>query len=174
VRRLAVGTSTVEGFHAAPTLLAVSASSLVEHADTLLTECFGPAALIVEYASTDDLLGALAVIEGSLTATVHGQPDDEPELVQTVLDRLSHKAGRVIWDGWPTGVAVTWAQHHGGPWPASTAAGHTSVGVTAVRRFQRPVAYQNLPDPLLPPPLREANPWGLPRRVDAGAAAVDD
>ena len=72
----------------------------------------------------------------------------------------------MVWDGWPTGVAVTAAQHHGGPWPASTSVLHTSVGTAAVRRFLRPVAYQNLPDALLPPALRDANPLDLPRLVN--------
>jgi len=83
-----------------------------------------------------------------------------------LLDRLSAKAGRVIWGGWPTGVAVAWAQHHGGPWPATTASVHTSVGLTAVRRFLRPIAYQNVPDELLPTPLRDANPERVPARRD--------
>jgi len=160
--------STVEqsGFRVPPALLAVSATDLVDRASTLLEECFGPAALIIEYGSTDELDAALDAVPGSLTATLHADPDTEPELVRSLLDRFSAGAGRVIWAGWPTGVAVTWAQHHGGPWPATTSSVHTSVGVTAVRRFLRPVSYQNVPDPLLPDTLRDANPLGLPRRVN--------
>jgi NADP-dependent aldehyde dehydrogenase len=82
-----------------------------------------------------------------------------------VLDRLETVAGRVLFDGWPTGVAVNWAQHHGGPWPATTSA-HTSVGATAVRRFLRPIAYQSAPAGLLPEALRDENPLRIPRRVD--------
>jgi NADP-dependent aldehyde dehydrogenase len=69
-------------------------------------------------------------------------------------------------NGWPTGVAVGWAQQHGGPWPATSSPAHTSVGAAALDRFTRPVAYQDVPDGALPPALREGNPWRLPRRVD--------
>jgi NADP-dependent aldehyde dehydrogenase len=97
---------------------------------------------------------------------VHAEPDREAALTADLVTSFAARAGRVIVNGWPTGVAVSWAQHHGGPWPATTAPLHTSVGVTAIRRFQRPIAYQNVPDPLLPEALRDANPLGLPRRVN--------
>ena len=71
----------------------------------------------------------------------------------------------MLYGGWPTGVAVSWAQHHGGPYPSTTSV-HTSVGTTAIRRWLRPVVYQTTPDALLPPALQEANPLGIPRRVD--------
>ncbi len=83
-----------------------------------------------------------------------------------MLAALEPRVGRLVVDGWPTGVAVTWAMHHGGPYPATNDARHTSVGAAAVRRFQRPVCYQAVPDPLLPPALRDDNPWDLPRRWD--------
>lgn len=153
----------------APALFAVTVDDLLRHPDDLLVECFGPAGLIVEYDTADQLLDALAAVPGALTATVHAASApaaDEAGLVRRLLELLTGKAGRVIWGGWPTGVAVTWAQHHGGPWPATTSPLHTSVGVTAIRRFQRPVVYQNLPDELLPEPLRDANTWRLPRRVN--------
>jgi NADP-dependent aldehyde dehydrogenase len=104
-------------------------------------------------------------VEGSLTATVHAEPGDGFDLA-AVLARLRDIAGRVIYNGWPTGVAVAWAMNHGGPWPATTSAAHTSVGATAIRRWLRPVCYQSLPDELLPEGLRAANPWQLPRRLD--------
>jgi len=88
-----------------------------------------------------------------------------------LLGILRKKAGRIIVNGWPTGVAVTWSQHHGGPWPATTSVLHTSVGATAIRRFLRPVVYQNVPDDLLPAELQEANPLGIPRRVDGALQA---
>src|SRR5207245_1042660 len=78
-----------------------------------LEECFGPAALLVEYSSTEDLAGALEAVPGSLTATLHADPDREPELASFLLDRLTRRAGRVIFGGWPTGVAVSWAQPGG-------------------------------------------------------------
>ncbi|QSB17311.1 aldehyde dehydrogenase (NADP(+)) [Natronosporangium hydrolyticum] len=156
---------TGPGHRVAARLLAVDAPTLVERSEQLLSECFGPAALLVEYANEEQLLAGLAVLPGSLTAAVHADADAEPELVHTVVDRLNWVAGRIIFDGWPTGVAVSWAMQHGGPWPATTHSGHTSVGVTAVRRFQRPVVYQNTPAQLLPLALRDENPFGLPRRV---------
>ena len=152
-----------EGFGAHPTLFAVDAADL---GGELLEECFGPTALVVEYRSTEDLFAALDRLPGTLTAAVHAAPD-EP-VATALLDRFASSAGRVIWGGWPTGVAVTWAQQHGGPWPATTSALHTSVGVTAIRRFLRPVAYQSVPDALLPEALRNANPLGIPRRVTGG------
>jgi NADP-dependent aldehyde dehydrogenase len=79
---------------------------------------------------------------------------------------LAPLVGRVTVDEWPTGVAWTWAQQHGGPWPATSAPAATSVGATALDRFTRPVAYQGVPDAALPEPLRQENPWALPRRVD--------
>ena len=110
---------------------------------------------------------ALDDLEGSLTATLHAAPG---EPVDDLLPRLEAIAGRVLFAGWPTGVAVTWSQHHGGPWPATTSQ-HTSVGATAVRRFLRPIVYQDAPDAVLPPALREANPLGIPRRVDGRLVA---
>jgi acyl-CoA reductase-like NAD-dependent aldehyde dehydrogenase len=154
------------GWSAWPQLFRVDVPSLVARPDELLTECFGPASLLVEYASDEELFAALDALPGSLTGTLHADLDREEELAAAVVERLTTRAGRVVFGGWPTGVAVTWAMQHGGPWPATTHAGHTSVGVTAMRRFQRPVVYQNTPDPLLPPALREGNPWRVPRRVN--------
>jgi NADP-dependent aldehyde dehydrogenase len=79
---------------------------------------------------------------------------------------LAARAGRVVFDGFPTGVAVTYGMHHGGPFPATTSPPHTSVGMTAVHRFTRPVAFQDAPAHALPPELREENPLGIRRRVD--------
>ena len=165
--RALLAPSTVDGpgFGANPALLAVDVPTLVGHADELLRECFGPVSLIVEYADADELLRAVELLPGSLTGTVHAE-ETEPELPAALLEAFSERAGRVLWNGWPTGVAVSWAQHHGGPWPATTAPLFTSVGVTAIRRFLRPVAYQDVPDPLLPEALRDANPLGLPRRLN--------
>ncbi len=80
-----------------------------------------------------------------------------------MLELLQLRAGRVLFAGWPTGVAVTWSQQHGGPWPATTSL-HTSVGATAIRRFLRPVAFQDAPDALLPEALRDASLARLPHR----------
>jgi NADP-dependent aldehyde dehydrogenase len=82
------------------------------------------------------------------------------------------RSGRIVHNGYPTGVAVSWAIHHGGPWPATSSSLHTSVGASAVRRFLRPIAYQDAPEHLLPDYLREDNPRGLLRRVDGSLARV--
>ncbi len=149
----------------APHVLVTSAEVVDE---LLVEECFGPLVLVVRYATEDELFAVLAKVPGSLTGTVHsGAEEGRPgSLADRVGRKLREQAGRLVWNGFPTGVAVTWAQHHGGPYPATTFAAHTSVGTTAIRRFLRPVAYQDAPPGLLPPELAEDNPLGLPRRVD--------
>jgi NADP-dependent aldehyde dehydrogenase len=151
-----------------PTLLRTTAGNLLADAEHLLAECFGPVSLVAEYDEEAQLVQIAGALEGQLTATIHGEPDDA--VVPGLLDILADKAGRVIWNGWPTGVSVTWAMQHGGPYPATTSPLHTSVGPAAIARFLRPVAYQDLPDDLLPAALREGNPLGLPRRVDGSYA----
>ena len=149
----------------APHVVSVPASAVTE---LCYEECFGPLVVLVEYADPSELLAALEQVPGSLTATVHsGDNEDGPESVAgLVADRLAERAGRVVYNGFPTGVAVTWAMQHGGPYPSTTSSAHTSVGTDAIRRFLRPVAYQDAPAGLLPPELREENPLRLPRRVD--------
>jgi NADP-dependent aldehyde dehydrogenase len=127
-------------------------------------ECFGPAAIVVSYGSEEELLAAARVFDGQLTATIHSS-GQEP-VTYTLRDVLSERVGQVIWNGWPTGVSVTYAQQHGGPNPATTSIQTTSVGTAAIYRFLRPVTYQDAPDDVLPPALQEDNPWRLPRRVD--------
>jgi NADP-dependent aldehyde dehydrogenase len=147
---------------AAPVVFSTSAANVLQRPDELLEECFGPTTLLIEYADQEELSAVLAKVPGSLTATVHHQPGED---VADLVEQLSGLAGRVLFDGWPTGVAVNWAQQHGGPYPATTSL-FTSVGATAVRRFQRPVAYQDAPEAVLHPALRDSNPLGIPRRVD--------
>ena len=150
---------------ATPVVLATTVEDLAAAPDVLLEECFGPATLLVRYLDDDDRDRALEHLPGSLTVAIHAEPGELADLA-TVVERLRSRAGRVIFGGWPTGVAVNWAMHHGGPWPATTAPLFTSVGATAIRRFLRPVAYQDVPQSLLPPALRDDNPLGIPRRVD--------
>ncbi|GAA2193698.1 aldehyde dehydrogenase (NADP(+)) [Micromonospora lupini] len=153
------------GITATPALLAMPAARFLAE-PAAARECFGPASLVVEYADPAELLAALNAVPGALTATVHTEPGRDVDLVRALLDVASERAGRVVFNGWPTGVAVTWAMHHGGPWPATTAPLHTSVGVAAIRRFLRPIAYQDVPAELLPEALHDANPLRLPRRVN--------
>lgn len=161
VRELAVGSA---GAGPAPVLLAVPAR---EFGPEMAVECFGPASVVVEYASPEELFAALGHVPGTLTLTVHTEPGGDDGLAARLLRWGEQHAGRLVVNGWPTGLAVAWSTHHGGPWPATTAPLFTSVGVTAIRRFLRPVAYQNVPDALLPLALRDGNPLGLPRRVTA-------
>jgi NADP-dependent aldehyde dehydrogenase len=149
----------------APTLLSTTAKELLADPDPILQECFGPTSIVVEYSDADELLAAAEAFGGNLTATVHAEDSDATTLTPLV-DRLRDRAGRLVYNGWPTGVAVAPAMHHGGPFPATTASIHTSVGTTAIRRFLRPVCYQNTPQALLPEALQDGNPLGLPRRVD--------
>ena len=135
------------------------------NAPALITECFGPGALLVRYASTAEVTEALLNIPPSLTLSLFAEPGERAfaaDLVRIAEDRV----GRIIFGAVPTGVAVTWSQNHAGPYPASAGGMFTSVGATAVRRFQRPVAYQGMPDGLLPDVLREANPLAVPRRIN--------
>ncbi|MEV7607152.1 aldehyde dehydrogenase (NADP(+)) [Paenarthrobacter sp. NPDC089322] len=147
---------------AAPVVFSTTAANVLERPGELLEECFGPTTLLIEYSSQEELARALAKVPGSLTATVHAEPQED---ISALVEQLSELAGRVLFDGWPTGVAVNWSQQHGGPYPATTSL-FTSVGATAVRRFQRPVAYQDAPESILHPALHESNPLGIPRRVD--------
>lgn len=131
----------------------------------LQEEHFGPVTLIVRCASPADLLDALKALHGNLTGTVHAAPD-EGDAAAPVLECLREKVGRLIWNGFPTGVEVVHAMQHGGPYPATTAPGTTSVGMTAIQRFMRPVAFQDMPDILLPDALKDANPLGIWRIID--------
>ncbi|MBU3061770.1 aldehyde dehydrogenase (NADP(+)) [Nocardia sp. NEAU-G5] len=149
-------------------LLTVSADAIADH-DVLLEECFGPITVVVRYESAEQLSGVLDRVPGSLTATVQLARDGDQQ-ADELLTRMREFAGRIVVNEWPTGVAVTAAQHHGGPYPASTST-FTSVGATAIERWLRPVAFQNTPDALLPPELREANPLALPRWVDGRPCA---
>ena len=104
-------------------------------------------------------------MEGSLTATIHGKAE-ELDSNRELIDILSTKAGRLIFNGYPTGVEVSSAMHHGGPYPATSDSKFTSVGTTAIYRFARPVCYQNFPDAALPPELQCANPGKIWRTID--------
>ncbi|MFJ2231566.1 MULTISPECIES: aldehyde dehydrogenase family protein [Streptomyces] len=138
-------------------LLRTTADAVRNDPALITTEVFGPASLVVAYRSPEEVEEALAEFEGTLTGTVQAAgADDEAGL--RMLDLLARYAGRVIWNQWPTGVTVSDAQQHGGPWPASTAPTTTSVGTAAIRRFRRPVAFQNVPGTALPPELRDRAP----------------
>jgi NADP-dependent aldehyde dehydrogenase len=130
----------------------------------LREECFGPVALVVRYHSTDELRDALLATEPALTFSLFCSEDDDDG--RWLLDLGSHRSGRVIVNGFPTGVGVSWSMQHGGPWPSTTSSAATSVGASAIERWVRPVTFQSVPDDLLPPALQEGNPLNVPRRVD--------
>jgi NADP-dependent aldehyde dehydrogenase len=148
------------GFRATPLLLETSAAELPHE---VTEECFGPVAVVARYEDEKALFAALDDMPSSLTATVL-RGEGETELPLAVSQELRSRAGRLVYDAYPTGVAVSWAQHHGGPWP-STNSQHTSVGTTAIRRFLRPVTWQGAPEELLPEELTDGF-QRIPRRID--------
>ena len=161
---LATGTAPDAGWSAAPVALQVPAEAL-QPGSVFVQECFGPVALVVEYADPAQCAQLVRRLQGSLAATIVSGGPDDPQIADLAA-LLAGQVGRVTVDDWPTGVAWSWAQQHGGPWPATSCPAATSVGAAALDRFTRPVTFQNLPDAALPPALRADNPWRLPRRVE--------
>ena len=128
-------------------------------------EVFGPASLVVVCESVEEFNLIAQRLSGQLTASVHGAENELPQYTN-LLSVLSTKAGRLVFNGFPTGVEVCHATVHGGPFPASTDSRFTSVGTAAIKRFLRPVCYQNCPDMLLPQALQDKNPWKIPRKLN--------
>ena len=157
-------TRQTERTEAAPAMLATDARTWL-HNEVLQGEIFGPATVSVACGSREELLRVARQIQGSLTATIHGTPDDL-ERYSDLVAVLRMRVGRLIFNGYPTGVEVSHAMHHGGPYPATTDPKFTSVGATAIYRFARPVCYQDFPEPMLPPELQNANPRKLWRTVN--------
>ncbi len=166
VLQKAAATSST-GFSVSPALLEIALSDL--SAD-VARECFGPLMIVIRYPKATELGPSLATIPASLTATIHADASDDSETVQSLADQLAARSGRLVFNGYPTGVRVSWAQHHGGSWP-STNSVHTSVGATAIRRFLRPLAWQDAPDWLLPQELRD-DFHAIPRRIDGKLEAA--
>ncbi|MFD1950219.1 aldehyde dehydrogenase (NADP(+)) [Sphingomonas arantia] len=128
-------------------------------------EVFGSSAIIVACRDEAEIAQVIGGLEGQLTATIQHDAGDEA-MAATLVPLLAAKVGRVLANGWPTGVEVSHTMVHGGPFPATSDGRTTSVGALAIDRFLRPVCYQSLPEALLPPVLRDANPWGVARRMD--------
>ncbi|MEV8337194.1 aldehyde dehydrogenase (NADP(+)) [Leucobacter sp. NPDC077196] len=157
---------------ATPTIIAISLDDFRAGRDTLLEESFGPLSILVETPAGTDLAALMPEFyEGNLSGTLHisdaeatGKTDNANDL-RALITALANQVGRVLFNGWSTGVAVTPAQQHGGPWPATTNDASTSVGTAAITRFQRPVAYQNAPQALLPEALQDTNPLGIPQHI---------
>jgi NADP-dependent aldehyde dehydrogenase len=149
-----------------PVLFETTAGAFVRES-RLHEEAFGPGGVVVQCDDAGQALACLESLRGNLTGTIHiGENDDRPT-AQRLLRTLEETAGRVIVNGYPTGVEVGHAMVHGGPYPATTDPGSTSVGSAAIRRFVRPVAYQNAPQHLLPLALRNDNPLRIRRFVNS-------
>ena len=156
--------ASIDGWCAPAAVLEAPIDSLRD-GSRLLEECFGAVAVIVEYADVAELAAAVGRLQGSLAGSVFTADRDDPDGA-ACLALLSPKVGRLCANNWPTGVAYTWAQQHGGPWPSTSDPSATSVGAAALYRFVRPITYQSLRDEWLPPALQNANPWDIPRRVN--------
>ncbi|WP_271408822.1 aldehyde dehydrogenase (NADP(+)) [Pseudomonas sp. Q1-7] len=153
------------GLQGVPQLFKADVEMLLQGDPLLQEEVFGPTTLVVEVADRDELTRALRTMHGQLTATLIAERDDLLSY-RELIGLLEEKAGRVLLNGYPTGVEVCDAMVHGGPYPATSDARGTSVGSLAIDRFLRPVCYQNYPDELLPEALQDANPLGIQRLVD--------
>jgi NADP-dependent aldehyde dehydrogenase len=150
--------------HGEAALLCTHATNFRKHPE-LAEEVFGPSTLLIVAQTIDELMGIAGDLEGQLTATVHGTPDDLAK-AGPLLSILERKAGRLLINGFPTGVEVCPSMNHGGPYPATTDVRFTSVGTAALYRFVRPICYQDFPGSLLPDALKEANPLGIHRIID--------
>ncbi len=162
VRASAAGTWPQTDARAA--LLRASAVTWTAH-PRLGEEIYGPATLAVVCGNREELLAVARGLEGHLTATVHGTAEELLEYGDLVAV-LRDKVGRLIFNGYPTGVEVCHAMQHGGPYPATTDSRSTSVGSAAIARFARPVCWQDFPDVVLPPELQDANPRRIWRLID--------
>jgi alpha-ketoglutaric semialdehyde dehydrogenase len=131
----------------------------------LQEELFGPATMLVVCSDEDEFRSVVEALPGTLTATVHSAAPDL-ELLTDLLPAIVGRAGRIVFNGMPTGVEVGHAMNHGGPYPATADARSTSVGSSAIYRFVRPVCYQDAPDHHLPAELKDGNPRGIMRLVD--------
>ncbi|TCO52549.1 aldehyde dehydrogenase (NADP(+)) [Actinocrispum wychmicini] len=165
VELVATGAAPDEAWVGAPNLFRTSLDVFESNLEKLTEENFGPAGLVVTYDDPAAVLALIPRLPGTLTGTVHAS-DSEHELASRTAVELQKIAGRLIYNGWPTGIALAWAMQHGGPWPATTNTSHTSIGVPGIYRWLAPVTYQTWPDALLPPELQDANPLGITRRRD--------
>ncbi|MBD9517783.1 aldehyde dehydrogenase (NADP(+)) [Pseudomonas sp. PDM22] len=154
-----------EGKQAQPQLFQARAELLLAGEELLQEEVFGPTTIVVEVADEAELLRALDGLHGQLTITLIAESEDLSRFA-VLVPVLERKAGRLLINGYPTGVEVCDAMVHGGPYPATSDARGTSVGSLAIDRFLRPVCYQNYPDALLPDALKDDNPLGIARLVD--------
>ena len=164
VQTLGQATAADSFANGTPILLKTTANALLAN-QALAEEVFGPGSVLVEANGREQLLAVAQSLEGHLTATVWGTNEELPDYAD-LLEILEQKVGRLLINGFPTGVEVSHAMQHGGPYPATSDSRSTSVGTNAILRFARPVCYQNFPDALLPDELKTANPLNIQRLVD--------
>jgi NADP-dependent aldehyde dehydrogenase len=155
--------ASVAGFAANSVVFETDARSFL--GSDLGAEIFGPTTILVQHSGRDQALAIARALEGHLTATIHGTDQDLREYADLIAV-LETKAGRLVFNGFPTGVEVTHAMVHGGPYPSTSDGRSTSVGSQAIFRFTRLVCYQGFPDAALPDELKEANPLGIWRMID--------
>lgn len=165
----AAAAAKADGCAASATLLETGIEDFLNSPD-LSHEVFGPASLIIRYQEHDAMMRAAEALDGHLTATVIGSPEDLVEY-RDLIEVLERKAGRVIFNGFPTGVEVSHSMVHGGPYPSTSDSRFTSVGSQAILRFARPVCYQGFPDAALPDELRNANPLKILRKLNGRMTA---
>jgi NADP-dependent aldehyde dehydrogenase len=170
VKKVAQGESAGERANAAQAELYVTDALRLLAAPELETEIFGPASVVVRARDFDELLRVAEHLEGQLTATLQIDAGDHADALR-LLPVLERKAGRILANGFPTGVEVCHAMVHGGPFPSTSNSMFTSVGATAIDRFLRPVCYQDLPETLLPDAVKDTNPLAVWRLVDGEVAA---
>jgi NADP-dependent aldehyde dehydrogenase len=149
-----------------PYMFSVSAETFLQHKE-LQEEIFGPASIHVTAKDENELIKIVESLQGQLTITIWGTENDISNYTE-LLNYLELKAGRIIINGIPTGVEVTHAMMHGGPYPATTDSKFTSVGSTSIYRFTRPVCYQNFGDRFLPEALQNKNPLNIVRMINGG------
>lgn len=158
------GATAGPGCQTVAALYQTTAANLIS-SPKLQDEVFGPAALVVTWSTTEELIDLLRSMEGQLTASIHANEEDLADYT-AILPILENLAGRLVYNGFPTGVEVCQAMVHGGPWPSTSDGRSTSVGTRAIFRFTRQVCYQAFPDPSLPGELQNGNPQGIWRLVD--------
>jgi NADP-dependent aldehyde dehydrogenase len=163
VQTLAQGQSNDAPAPCQANLAATTAQAFLADPDTLGAEVFGASSLVIRCTNTQEFLSIAQAIEGQLTATLHLEPGVDDALAAMLMPALEVKVGRILANGFPTGVEVCDAMVHGGPFPATSDSRSTSVGTLAIRRFLRPVCYQDIPDNLLPAALQAGNPWNVHR-----------
>ncbi|WP_298013296.1 aldehyde dehydrogenase (NADP(+)) [uncultured Castellaniella sp.] len=163
VQSLARGLADDAPAHCQANLAVTTAQGFLADPEHLGSEIFGASSLVIRCADASEFQAIARALEGQLTATLHLEPGADDALAAQLIPILELKAGRILANGFPTGVEVCDAMVHGGPFPATSDSRTTSVGTLAIRRFLRPVCYQDIPDALLPAALRAANPWHITR-----------